>query len=237
MCQAKLTLFHVTHHPTFAGQKMLFAMLERDTQQTQGRRMRKLLPWLSILAVLIAIGGAVALWAGQRQAQMVERIAELTPDQRPDNAKDRALLAKRMAAAKQQPDDPLKWNSLGNMLFSLEAFAQAEKVYRKSLELDGSQSTVWSLMGEAQVRQGTEKDPVSVTAMFAFNQALRLDPNDLRAHFYVSLADYNNGRRSKAISRMRYVLEASEPDTMARIAAEQTLKEWNAAGIAAEKKN
>lgn len=189
--------------------------------------MRKLLPWLAILAIVIAIGGGVALWANQRQAQMVEQIARLAPDQRPKDAKDRALLASRIAATKQQPDDPIRWSALGNMLFALEAFPQAESAYRKSLELDGSQSDVWSLMGEARMRQGSENDPVSVTAMFAFNQALRLDPNNLRAHFYISMADYNDGKRSKAMSRMRYVVEASGADTMARTAAEQTLDQWN----------
>ena len=190
--------------------------------------MRKLLPWLAIVAVLLAVGGGVALWASQRQAHMVDQIAELSPQQQPKDAGDKALLASRIAAAKQQPDDPLRWNALGNMLFALEAFPQAESAYRKSVEIDGSQADVWSLMGEARVRQGTEQDPVSVTAMFAFNQALRLNPADLRAHFYVSMADYNAGRRSKAISRMQYVVEASGEDDMARTAARQTLDQWNA---------
>lgn len=190
--------------------------------------MRKALPWLAILAVIIAIGGGLAYWASARQAGLVDRIAELNTGQQPKDAKDRAELAKRIAATKQNPDDPAKWNALGHMLFAIKAFAQAEKAYAKSVEIDNAQHEIWSLKGEARVRQGTEKDPVSVTAMFAFSQALRLNPNDLRAHFYVSLADYNDGKRSQAISRMRYVLDASGQDDMAKVAARETLKEWNA---------
>ena len=190
--------------------------------------MRKYMPWLAVIAIVIAIGAGVVLWAEARQQAAIDRIVELRPDQRPRTQQDKDLLASWIDAVKNHPDDPVAWNNLAGMLFNLRAFAQAERGYQKSLEIDSVQADIWSLMGEARVRQGQESDPVSATALFAFSQALRLDPENLRAHFYISLADFNDGKRQRAISRMRYVVEASGRDNMALRAAQQTLKEWNA---------
>lgn len=189
--------------------------------------MRKFLPWLSVMAIVIAVGAAIAFWAESRQQAAIARIVELRPDQRPKSQQDRELLASWIDEVKSHPDDPVAWNNLAGMLFNLNAFVQAEKAYQKSLEIDSAQAVIWALMGEARVRQGKESDPVSMTALFAFNQALRLDPANLRAHFYISLADFNDGKRDRAISRMRYVMEASGEDSMAFRAAQQTLAEWS----------
>lgn len=196
--------------------------------------MRKFLPWLAVMAIIIAVGAAVAFWAEARQQAAIGRIVELRPDQQPKTQEDKDLLASWIDEVKSRPDDPVAWNNLAGILFNLKAFAQAEKAYQKSLEIDSAQAVTWSLMGEARVRQGKESDPVSVTALFAFNQSLRLDPKNLRAHFYISLADYNDGKRERAISRIRFVVAVSGQDNMARKAAQQTLEEWNAGAEAAD---
>lgn len=195
----------------------------------ESKLMRKFLPSLVVIAIVIAVGTAVAFWAEARQQAAIDRIVELKPDQQPKTQQDKDLLVSWIDQVKGNPEDPIAWNNLAGMLFNLKAFAQAEKGYQKSLEIDSAQADIWALMGEARIRQGKESDPVSVTALFAFNQALRLDPENLRAHFYIGLADFNDGKRSRAVSRMRYVLEASGQDSMARSAAQQTLDEWNAA--------
>lgn len=196
--------------------------------------MRRFLPWLVVMAIVLAVGAAVAFWAEARQRAAIGRIVELRPDQQPKTQEDKDLLASWIDQVESRPDDAVAWNNLAGVLFNLKAFAQAEKAYQKSLEIDSAQAVTWSLMGEARVRQGKESDPVSVTAFFAFSQALRLDPKNLRAHFYISMADFNDGKRDRAISRMRYVVAASGQDNMARRAAQQTLEEWNASAEAAD---
>ena len=190
--------------------------------------MRRFAPALAVIAIMIAIAGALYLWADARQQAAIEGLTDLPPELQPKKAADRQLLSSWVDAVKANPGDTNGWNNLAGVLFNLGAYAQAEKAYQKSLQIDDSQADIWSLAGEARVRQGKQSDPVSVTARFAFNQALRLDPKNLRAHFYISLADYNDAKRDRAIDRMRYVAEASEKDSMAQQAAQQTLREWDA---------
>lgn len=191
--------------------------------------MRRFAPALAVIAIMIAIAGALYLWADARQQAAIERLTELPPELQPQKPADKQLLSSWVDAVKANPGDTNGWNSLAGVLFNVGAYAQSEQAYQKSLQIDDTQADIWSLAGEARVRQGKQSDPVSVTAQFAFNQALRLDPKNLRAHFYVSLADYNDGKHDRAIDRMRYVAEASEKNSMAQKAAQETLREWSAA--------
>lgn len=190
--------------------------------------MRRFAPALAVIAIMIGIGTAIFLWAEARQQASIDRIAELPLELQPKTPSEKQLLKSWLDAVKANPADAHGWNNLASVLFNLGAYGQAEQAYQKSLQIDDAQADIWSLMGESRVRQGKQNDPVSVTAMFAFNQALRLDPQNLRAHFYISLADFNDGKRNRAIDRMRYVADAGASDSMAQRAAQQTLKEWNA---------
>lgn len=187
---------------------------------------RRFMPWIAGLTVIVAICGGLFAWSMHRQSESVDRIAQLPRGHELETAEEKALLRARIAAVKEDPGNPLPWNALGDLLFAIEAFRQAEQVYRRSLDIDGTQAAIWALMGEANVRQGSERDRFSVSATHAFNRALTLDGTNLRAQYYLSMADYNNGRRSAGVSRMRYVRDASAPGSMAHDAARATLKQW-----------
>lgn len=91
----------------------------------------------------------------------------------------------------ETPDDAEGWRMLGWSYFNTERYADAADAYGKAVALDGSDPDVWSAYGEVLVRAA--RGLVSDDALAAFDQALRLNPGDPRAHFFNGMAKEQNG--------------------------------------------
>lgn len=104
------------------------------------------------------------------------------------------------AATRTRPQDAATWIALGDHRLAARDFAQAIRAYDKGLALDPNRSETWSALGEAHIqseRSTSAKMPPAARA--AFDRALALDPDDLRANFYATMERDFMGEHDQAI--------------------------------------
>jgi cytochrome c-type biogenesis protein CcmH len=119
-------------------------------------------------------------------------------------------MAQRLQAKLQRnPQDVEGWRMLGWAYFNIEHFADAANAYSKAIELRPDTAEYRSARGEALVREagGT----VSVAAKTDFEDALKLDPKDGRARFFIGLAKQQGGDKAAALSDWSTLLAEANP--------------------------
>ena len=142
--------------------------------------------------------GPAGMEAGNADARPAEHDADLT------------TLVERLAERmKEQPDDVRGWQLLGRSLSSLERHSEAARAYGRAAALLPADADLRSLQGEALA--AANRGTVTAEAEHLFAAALRIDPGEPRAHFYLGLAALQKGDRDGALARWR-ALEAVSPE-------------------------
>jgi cytochrome c-type biogenesis protein CcmH len=113
------------------------------------------------------------------------------------------------AKLQRNPQDVEGWRMLGWAYFNIEHFADAANAYSKAIELRPDTAEYRSARGEALVREagGT----VSVAAKTDFEDALKLDPKDGRARFFIGLAKQQGGDKVAALADWSTLLAEANP--------------------------
>ncbi len=182
---------------------------------TQGHK-KFILFGLLIAALMIGLIVFSALKRGQ-QGTNILTVAEYV-------AEMELKLAALQETVAANPKDIRARNALGDMLYYLERFAEAEQVWLESLTMDDNQPMVWSIVGEARIKQ-SQQPGFPPEAVAAFAEALRRDPHDDRARFYMAMHDANNGRFDEALLVLREISAAAPPESMSKTAAERGILE------------
>ncbi len=130
----------------------------------------------------------------------------------------------RLAAeTKRRPDDAGAFEKLGIAHANAGDHVEAAQALGESVAIDPNRSRAWSALGEAQTRiAGAEKGPIPHAARRSFEQALAIDPGDVRAQFYLAVDKDAQGARQQAIDDWMNLLRAvplgSAPDEKIRAA-------------------
>jgi cytochrome c-type biogenesis protein CcmH len=104
----------------------------------------------------------------------------------------------------------------------------AEQALRKAVRLAPKRADIWSLLGETFVMEA--KGDVGADAKLAFGEALKVDPNDLRARYYLARGKIADGDVAGGLSDWR-VLAASLPaDDQGRKALSREIAQVEAQG-------
>jgi len=113
------------------------------------------------------------------------------------------------AKLQRNPQDVEGWRMLGWAYFNIERFADAANAYSKAIELRPDAAEYRSARGEALVRDagGT----VSAAAKTDFEEALKLEPKDARARFFIGLAKQQDGDKAAALSDWTTLLAEANP--------------------------
>ena len=98
---------------------------------------------------------------------------------------------------------------LGWAYFNLERFADAANAYSRAIELRPDSAEYRSARGEALAREAD--GTVTVAAKKDFEDAVKLDPNDARARFFIGLAKEQNGDKAAALSDWSKLLDGVDP--------------------------
>ena len=138
-------------------------------------------------------------------------------------------LQRLTAETKRCPDDAGAFERLGIAYANAGDHAQAAQALGESVAINPNRSRAWSALGEAQTRvAGAEQGPVPHAARRSFEHALALDPEDIRAQFYLALDKDAQGARDQAIGDwldlLRVVTLGSEPEEKIRAAILASLK-------------
>lgn len=137
-------------------------------------------------------------------AAVLERVAA----ERPTDAEPLVFLAKARAAA-------------GDM-------AGAEQALRKAARLAPGRAEIWSLLGETFVIEA--RGQIGADAKLAFGQALKADPADARARYYLARARIAEGDVAGGLAAWRALAGSLPAEDAGRAALTREIAQVEAAG-------
>jgi cytochrome c-type biogenesis protein CcmH len=211
-----------------AGRGLLAAADQAQTWERGGMAARKAVVAIAGAACVAGVG--LYVWLGhpelpdqpyrQRVAEwkaadpatlhpaQIAAVLEGVASERPNDAEPLVFLAKARAAA-------------GDM-------AGAEQALRRAVDRAPNRADIWSLLGETFVIEA--KGDIGADAKLAFNRALKADPNDLRARYYLGRARIAEGDVAGGVGDWRALLNSLAADDPARTALGREIAEVEAAG-------
>jgi cytochrome c-type biogenesis protein CcmH len=119
------------------------------------------------------------------------------------------MISRLVERLNQKPDDPEGWRMLGWSYSNTGRYAEAVGAYAKAAELRPAIADLQSSYGEAIVRASSET--VTPEAKAAFDKALKLDPKDPRARFFMGLALEQQGDKTAAFEAWLALLKDAKP--------------------------
>jgi cytochrome c-type biogenesis protein CcmH len=200
-------------------------ILRLDTADTAGKVSARqvsvtarLVATVAVLAVpLISWGVYSRLGSPDLPSQpLSERLAKNPADSSVDE-----LVARAEAHLAANPSDGRGWDVLAPVYLRMQRFSDAAAAYRNAIRFDGDSAVRQAGLGEAIA--GAAGGVVSADAQDAFEAALKLDPANAKASFYLAMALAQEGRNKDAVTAWQAMLGTLPPDSPWRGAVEQAL--------------
>ncbi len=161
-----------------------------------------------VALILLPIGaGALYLTLGEPQLPaepLNARLAELQ-----EHGAIGAMVAEVEASLARDPNDVRSYAALAPLYLRLGRFDDAAKAYRKLIALAGETADRQTDMGMALT--AAAKGRVTADAKTAFMRALAIDPNLLKARFFIGLAAKQDGNKAEAAAIWRGMLAQVPP--------------------------
>ena len=156
---------------------------------------------------------------------LAERLAKNPADASVDE-----LVARAEAHLAANPSDGKGWDVLAPIYLRLQRFPDAVTAYRNAIRLDGDSAVRQSGLGEAIA--SAAGGIVSADAQKAFEAALKLDPANAKANFYLGVGLAQEGKKAEAVTAWQKMLGQLAPDSPWRNAVQQALAEAGAPAVA-----
>jgi len=152
---------------------------------------------------------AVYLHQGSPNLQQAATVAGAQPAG-PTAADQQARVQELADALQQNPCNVENWVALGDALTSVKCYQRAAVAYTQAMQLVPNNADYASRTGEAMVFAANGQ--VTPGAEAAFREAMRRDPGDPRALYYLGLADRQGGRLRDALNRWLTLEAGSQAD-------------------------
>lgn len=163
-----------------------------------------------VLAAVVALtAGGVAVWRGQRDAEIIALPPAPTESQAP-SVDD--VITRLEARLKAKPDDAEGWRMLGWSYFQTQRYAEAATALKEATKLDSTHAETYSFLGESLVLASKTEGKIPADAQVAFRKALKLDPKDARARYFRAVAMDLGGQHRKAIDAWFALLKDTPAD-------------------------
>lgn len=157
---------------------------------------------IALVLALALVGGAVAykvLGGGGGTEPSASELSATATDP----------IAALEARTRDNPGDGEAWFALGAQYFEQGRFVEAVPAFAKAAQIAPS-ARAWSSLGEAQV-MASERDPMPAEAAAAFARAIRLDPKDPRARYFLAVKQDLAGDHKGAIDAWLALLADTPP--------------------------
>jgi cytochrome c-type biogenesis protein CcmH len=122
------------------------------------------------------------------------------------------LVAQVEAHLASNPDEGRGWEVIAPVYVRLGRFDDAVKARRNALRLLGETATRQADLGEALV--AAANGVVTAEAKAAFERAIALDAKEVKARFFIGLADEQDGRKAEAADAWRALLKEAPPGAL-----------------------
>lgn len=122
------------------------------------------------------------------------------------------LVARAESHLAKNPEDGRGWDVLAPVYFRLSRYKDAVTAYRHAIRLSGATAGREAGLGEAVT--ASNDGIVSSEAEAAFRRAVAIDPGDAKSHFFLAMAQAQEGDIDKATAmwtRMQADLPAASP--------------------------
>jgi len=142
------------------------------------------------------------------------------------SGKEEAALAVFEESIELEPQYALAYYNMGNTLNNLGQPAEAMKAYDSAIQYGDTGVTVMSLIDKGNILLNWERYQ---EALSAFNEAIRLDPQEISAHFNKGNLLYDRGQYKEAIQEYDIALRLNPQDpniAQNRNLALKKLKKW-----------
>jgi len=168
---------------------------EENARAASEPRTANLLVAFAVGVVVPLAAGGLYLWQGMPgleskpyAAREAERAAAAANNQAPNIEEMVARLAARL---ERQPDDIQGWMMLARSYGVLERYSESIAALKRAVEISNNDPGVVALLGEARVFAA--EGVVTPDAKKDFRAALKLDPSEPAARFYLALAKAQAG--------------------------------------------
>ncbi len=176
---------------------------------------------VTVGAVILLPSMATALYLALGSPQLPGRpLAERVHEARQGRSIEN-LVSQAEAHLERNPNDIQGYEVLAPVYLRLGRFADAVNARRKLLALGGENAGRQSDLGEALV--AAANGIVTTDAKSAFERALVLDANELKAKFYIGLAAEQDGDRARAAAIWRAMIKDAPADAPWRPMVEEAL--------------
>lgn len=175
---------------------------------------QRAVPW-----VAVAIAGVVALAAtglyaimGRPDLPSAHTVAANPQDTNETGhpiADVSTMIAQLEAKLRANPNDPEGWRMMGWSYAAVGRYGDAAEAYHRAAALDPKNANYPSAEGDALVNAA--QGQVTPDALAAFQAALKLDPTDPRARYYVALHEDQIGKRDQAMADWIALLKSAPP--------------------------
>ncbi|HEY9553511.1 TPR domain-containing protein [Allosphingosinicella sp.] len=118
------------------------------------------------------------------------------------------MIAGLEARLAQDPNNAEGWRMLGWSYFETGDLMRSASAYRRAAEIEPDKAENWSSLGEALQTASTS---VSPEAEAAFQRALKLDPADARARYFLAVQKDLRGQHEAAIGDWIALLKDTPP--------------------------
>lgn len=132
-----------------------------------------------------------------------------------------SMVAQVEAHLEQRPNDGRGWEVVGPVYMKMGRFDDAVRARANVIRILGASAARESDLGEAQA--AAANGVVTAQARQSFERALKLDPADPRAQYFLGLAALQDGREQDAARIWRTVLENTPANAPYRRLIQQSL--------------
>lgn len=146
-------------------------------------------------------------------------------EKNPADATVDELIARAEGHLAASPDDGRGWDVLAPIYARLGRYGEAVTAYSNAIRLDGATGARESGLGEALA--GAAGGMVTIEAQAAFSRALRLEPGQPKAGFFLASALAQEGKVAEALSAWQAMMIALPADSPWRSAVAQAVQEAN----------
>ncbi|ATC31116.1 c-type cytochrome biogenesis protein CcmI [Caulobacter vibrioides] len=197
-----------------AGRGLLAAADQAESWSRDGTGPRK----AAVAAVGLACASAAALYLvvghpGLADQPFAKRVAAWRAAD-PGTLEPAKIAAVLEGVAAERPNDPEPLVFMAKAHAAAGDMASAEQALRKAVRIAPKRADIWSLLGETFVIQ--TEGQVGPDAKLAFGQALKADPADVRARYYLARARIAEGDVAGGLSDWRSLAQSLAPNAPGR---------------------